>query len=143
MLDALVPMHAAATCFMAGVIWYVQLVHYPLFRHVDRARFPVFQRAHEMRTTWIVAPAMTLELVSAVAVTVLGWSQLRRSLLLAGLGLIALIWFSTAFLQVPRHRVLESGFDDSAHRFLVVSNWVRTTAWSARAVIALLLLELP
>ena len=132
--------HVAATLFMTGLIWFVQLVHYPLFLHVDRRDFARFQRAHETRTTRIVAPAMLLELGAAIAVTVTGWSRLDSGLLLANLGLLAIIWLSTALLQVPRHRVLESGYDRSAHHHLTVSNWVRTAAWSARAILALLIL---
>ena len=30
--EYLLLLHAAATCYMCGVIWFVQLVHYPLFR---------------------------------------------------------------------------------------------------------------
>ncbi len=33
---------------------------------------------------------------------------------LAGLGLVALIWASTVLLQVPRHTTLGSGFDREA-----------------------------
>jgi len=47
---------------------------------------------------------------------------------------------STGFWQVPAHRRLEGGFDVATHRRLVQTNWVRTVAWSARAVIALALL---
>jgi len=32
--------HAAMTLFMVGVIWFVQIVHYPLFRGVGEARDP-------------------------------------------------------------------------------------------------------
>jgi hypothetical protein len=54
-----------------------------------------------------------------------------------GFGLLVLIWLSTIVLQVPRHTVLGKGFDTAAHRQLVVSNWVRTAAWSARSVLVL------
>jgi hypothetical protein len=38
------------------------------------------------------------------------------------------------------HRRLERGFDADAHRRLVLGNWVRTVAWTARGVILLLIL---
>jgi hypothetical protein len=131
----------AATAFLAGLIWFVQVVHYPLFSHVDRSGFPRFQKAHEARTTWVVGPAMSVELAAAVAVAVLGASELPRTLLGGGLLLLIVIWLSTLLLQVPRHRILESGFDDPAHRFLVASNWVRTIAWTTRLPIAAWLLH--
>ena len=35
-MPLLLQLHALATIFMAGVIWFVQVVHYPLFRAVGR-----------------------------------------------------------------------------------------------------------
>jgi hypothetical protein len=52
-------------------------------------------------------------------------------------GLVGIIWLSTAFLQVPMRRRLAAGFDDDAHRRLVSLNWIRTTAWSVRGLLAL------
>lgn len=138
-LEAIAGVHAAATLFLTGVIWFVQVVHYPLFHHVDRAQYGRFQRAHEARTTRIVGPAMAVELVAAIALTTLGWNRLAHPSLILGLLLLAVIWLSTALLQVPRHRVLEAGYDPQAHRFLTTSNWVRTGAWSTRSALAVLL----
>jgi hypothetical protein len=59
---------------------------------------------------------------------------------LIGVGLLAIIWLSTAALQVPIHRRLLDGYDEAAVARLVRSNWVRTLAWTARAYIALSLL---
>jgi hypothetical protein len=56
---------------------------------------------------------------------------------LIGLSLVAVVWLSTALLQVPRHRTLGSGFDRRAWSVLVLSNWVRIVAWSARGVLVL------
>jgi hypothetical protein len=55
----------------------------------------------------------------------------------AGLGLLAVIWLSTALLQSPRHRELGAGFDAASHRFLVASNWLRTACWSVRGLVVL------
>lgn len=136
-LDATLLVHAAATLFMTGVIWFVQLVHYPLFAGVDAASFCAYEREHQRRTTWVVAPAMLVELATAAAIV-----ALRPTWTLAWLGvaLVALLWALTAFVQVPCHQRLESAFAASAHARLVRTNWLRTIAWSARGVIALLML---
>jgi hypothetical protein len=57
--------HTAATLTMLGVILVVQLVHYPLFRHVGAASYATYQAEHVRRITWIVAPLMTTELATA------------------------------------------------------------------------------
>jgi len=132
--------HAAATLFMTGLIWFVQLVHYPLFDRVGTAGFPAFQAEHMRRTTWVVGPPMLVEAVSAV---LLWWSAPDRVpgwIHVAGLGLLVLIWGSTAFLQVPCHARLARGFDAETHRRLVRSNWIRVAGWTARTPMALWLL---
>jgi hypothetical protein len=56
---------------------------------------------------------------------------------LAGLALVVLIWLSTALLQAPRHSALAHGFDDRTVTGLVLYNWIRTIAWTARGLLAL------
>lgn len=61
----------------------------------------------------------------------------RLSSVWLGLGLLAIIWLSTLFMQVPLHNLLAQGFDPSVHHKLVTSNWLRTIAWSARGLVIL------
>jgi hypothetical protein len=56
---------------------------------------------------------------------------------LVGLALVGMIWGSTALLQVPRHTTLGSGFDRTALSGLVLTNWLRTAAWSVRGALVL------
>ena len=35
-----------ASLFMTGVIWFVQIVHYPLFANVSRSAFAEYERRH-------------------------------------------------------------------------------------------------
>jgi hypothetical protein len=114
------------------VIWFVQIVHYPLFGRVGAANFRAYEREHARRTGWVVGPAMVVELALALALTTRG-----GALVWAGLALLAVIWASTAFVQVPLHRRLEQEADTAAQRSLVRTNWIRTAAWTARAVIAM------
>ena len=127
-------LHLAATWFMTGIIWFVQVVHYPLFAAAAGPAFAAYHRGHLSRVTWIVAPAMLVELATGV---LLAWqppAALPRWILLAGLALLAVIWLSTVVVQVPEHDRLREGFDAVAHRRLVTLNWIRTVAWSARAL---------
>jgi len=128
--------HAASTLAMAGLIWFVQIVHYPLMGAVGSREFVAYEQAHTRRTTWVVGPLMLAEAVTA------GMLALARpgTLTLAGAALLAVIWLSTAALQVPLHRRLSSGRSDAAIASLVRGNWIRTAAWTARAAIALALL---
>lgn len=131
---------AAATWFMAGLGWIVQVVHYPLFEAVGSEGFVEYHRRHSERITPIVLPAMSIELITA------GWLLFSRppgtamALVVAGFLLAASSWLATGLLAVPRHAELGLGFDALAHRRLVRSSWLRTIAWSAHGVVVAVLL---
>ena len=136
--------HAFATLAMTGLIWFVQIVHYPLFARAAESGDRVwigYERAHQTRTTVVVMPLMLTELATAA------WLALSRpvgvdaGLLLGGLALLGVVWAATFFVAVPLHHRLSRGFDARAHRALVLTNWIRTAAWTARGVIALAVLE--
>ncbi len=126
----------AATGFMTGLIWFVQLVHYPMMAGWPHDDFGRWELAHRDRTGPVVIPPMLAE--GGVA----AWLLIRRPRGVAawlpplGLGLLAGIWASTFFLQVPCHLQLSTGWDTATHRFLVESNWIRTVLWTARLGVA-------
>ena len=140
-MNAILLVHAGATCFMAGLIWFVQIVHYPLFARVSTAHFAGYARAHQARTTGVVAPVMLVEAATAVVIVLSPPPGDAPAIAWIALALLAIAWLSTALVQIPSHRRLETGFAAPAHRRLVASNWIRTVAWSARAAIALWLLR--
>ncbi len=133
----LVLAHVFATLTMFGVIWVVQLVHYPLFAGVGADGFADYEAAHQARITFVVLPAMLLELGTALALVWLRPEAVPGWLAWTGLGLVGVVWVSTAVVQVPLHTALSAGFDGDAHARLVASNWVRTAAWTARAALVL------
>jgi hypothetical protein len=124
--------HAAATWAMTGLIWFVQVVHYPLFAAVGPAGFAAFHAAHSRLTTLVVGPLMLVEAAGAV------WIALERPAVDAWLGvaLLAVVWGTTFFVSVPRHNLLAAGFDAAVIDSLVATNWIRTIAWTARAAVA-------
>jgi hypothetical protein len=121
----------AATWFMVGLIWMIQLVHYRQFPLVGRDGWTAYHRDHSRRISWIVVPVMLIEAASAVALAVATPSALTW----AGVGLVALIWLSTACLQVPLHRRLANEFDEAACCRLTAGNWVRTILWTSRGLL--------
>jgi len=132
--------HLASTLFMIGLIWFVQIVHYPLLGRIAANDVPEYEQAHTRLTTWVVGPPMLAELVSGVLLLwyrPVGVSMLPVCL---GLALLAVIGCSTQFLQIPCHRRLSRAYDPDVHRRLVQSNWIRTVAWSLRGVLVLWML---
>lgn len=121
----------ALTAAMAGVLWVVQLAVYPLFDAVGTAGFTAYHRRYSRAVTWVVAPLMLAEAASALALVRQG---VRGPLFLGSLATLATIWVMTFSVQVPLHRRLARGYDATAHRLLVLTNWFRTALWTARAI---------
>ena len=141
MVDSLLLLHTAATLYMTGLIWFVQVVHYPLFLEIDGDAFRQYSASNQRRTALVVAPAMLLEAVTAIGLVALFPAGPERVAAWVGLGLLSAIWLSTAFVQVPLHRRLLGGYDRHTIEQLIHSNWFRTFAWTLRAVLALWLLR--
>ncbi len=129
--------HMAATLSMVGVIWFVQVVHYPLFRSVGRANFVVYENQHTRRIGWLVGALMPIEALTGLALVIAPPESLSAALPLLGLILIAALWATTWLVQVPLHRSLSRGFDETLHVRLTNSNWIRTAMWTGRGLLVL------
>jgi len=132
MIDHIETAQIFATIFLVGLIWFVQLVHYPLFTLVGYS--PTFYFEHQRRTSWIVVPIMILELGSSAVLFFLRQSLIDQ----IGLALIIAIWISTIMLQMPCHHSLLRGYSSAVIKRLIRTNWLRTILWSFRAAILLL-----
>ena len=126
--------HLVATVFMVGLIWFVQVVHYPLFNRISGDASIQYAAEHQRRTAWVVGLPMLVEGITTL------WLFLDpingRLLPLVG-GLVLLkIHLSTIFLQIPLHKKLSQGYEREVVRKLVATNWVRTIGWTIRAAIA-------
>lgn len=124
--------HFAVTWFLVGLIWVVQVVHYPLFDWVSPERFTEFSRAHGVAITPLVGPMMVVELGLASVSWLSDWRSWPMAL---ALGLVIFIWAVTFFVSVPLHEQLGLGFSAEAHQKLVTTNWLRTVAWSIKALL--------
>ena len=131
--------HLVSTLFMAGLIVFVQVVHYPLMAKVGATSWVAYETEHTVRTGWVVIPPMFAELFSAFWIFTDASTERTQGGALLGLVLFAVIGLSTAILQAPAHKELSRGYDDKVHRRLVRSNWIRTFAWLARVPIAVTL----
>jgi hypothetical protein len=138
-----VHLHCGVTLFLVGLIWIIQLVHYPLMAYVDSSRFGEFEKEHCQRIGRVVAPAMLLEgfLSCMVCFQAAFYTSESMPLFfsLAGLVLLGVIWISTFAIQVPIHNRLSKGYSAEHIERLVQTNWIRTIAWTLRSPIAMYL----
>lgn len=132
--------HLVSTAAMMGLIWFVQVVHYPLFDAVGPQEFVAYEAAHIQRTSWVVGPFMAAEGLTALWIAGLVRSEVGTVMPLIGLGLLAVVHLSTVVLQVPAHGLLSTGYDAEQVSRLVATNWIRTVGWTARAVLAAMMM---
>lgn len=124
-----------AACYMTGVIWVMQFVQYPLFKWVGTAGFAEYEALHCRWITPVVGPPMLLEVAAALYMWLYPPAWVPKWALFVLMGLLGLIWFATALFSVPLHGVLAQGFDLKTYHHLLNTNWLRTFAWTARALL--------
>jgi len=132
MPNAIVIANLLVTGYLTGLIWCIQIVHYPLFAEVGQAAFPRYHLRHTGRITAVVAAPMVAELLLSAALVFAHPATFPSTLAWACAALSLLTWLSTAVLSVPLHGLLGTGYDARAIDRLVATNWPRTVAWSAR-----------
>jgi len=135
MPEFLLLLSLASSCYMTGLIWFVQRVHYAQFPGVGLEGWTDYHARHTRATGTVVAPIMLVEIASAMALLVIRPDGMPAWTAWTGAALVAVVWASTFFLQVPAHLKLGVGFDAGQCWKLLVTNWIRTVAWTARAAV--------
>ena len=133
--------NAAAALVMTGVIWMVQVVVYPAFRLVAAGDWHAYHDAHSRRITFVVGPAMLVELGTSIALVagaapsaVPGWEPLAA--LVATLVAVGM----TGGVHSPDHGRLGRGYDARLVDRQIRLGWVRTAAWTAHGALAIAML---
>lgn len=133
-------LHAAAACYMTGLVWFVQVVHYPLLHRVGASGFGRYEQGHARRTSPVATPVMLFELATGAWLALEPPPAIGAPLLWLNAALLGVIWVSTFALQRPAHRRLADGYHVDAVNGLIAGNWVRTAVWTARAALLLAML---
>ncbi len=130
-IEILSDVHFLSTSLMVGIIWVIQLLHYPTFHFIKESNYVEFQHFHMQRISFIVVPAMILELLSAFMLVY----YIRSNLLTVCLIILLVIWLITFVFFTKLHQSLLGGYDKIIVDKLVQINWSRTVLWSLRLII--------
>lgn len=130
----------AATLVMVGVIWFVQIVHYPLLAIVPMDAASSTALIHQRRTAYVVGLPMAVEGVSTLALLGAVPDEVWWWMPWLGGVLLAVALGSTVLLSVPRHAQMAQNPTPEIGRSLVCTNWPRTIAWSLRGVLGIIML---
>lgn len=133
MFEIILISNILASFFLAGLIWFIQIVHYPAFTKVKADNFQSFHRFHVSKTGFVVIPPMLAELGTSIWLTIAFEKLWIYNAI--GLALVIGIWLSTFVVQVRIHKKLQNQKFEQFVPRLVTSNWIRTVLWSAKAAI--------
>ncbi len=135
--QAFLLIETAATTFMAGALWTMQILNYPLLALVGDDALAKYEAAHNRRFGLVVIPGVLVATAASVGLlvsrprTVPVWGPICE------LALVVMVIASTAAFQGRYHGALARGSDARTHQALVRTNWLRVAAWSAAGLIAL------
>lgn len=134
-LRSLLLIQLLVSAAMTGIIWFVQVAIYPLFGKISEGNFDAYHAHYMDIVPLVIAPLMLIEAATCAACFFLGD---KKTFFLPS-ALLGIAWLSTAFIQVPQHEALTLATVSG----LVVSNWIRTAAWTIRTgLLAALLIRL-
>jgi hypothetical protein len=129
----------AATWTMVGVIWFVQVVHYPLLAVVGVGRASEIAIEHQRLTAQVVGLPMAVEGVSTLVLLTVRPSGVFWVWPWAAAVLLAIALGSTVLLSVPLHAQMASDPTLEIGHRLVRTNWPRTVAWTLRGLVLIVM----
>ncbi len=123
-----------------GLIWTIQLVHYPSMRYISKDKFPEYHNFHSIRISILAMPLMLAELVTSIMLWYQNLNNAIQAIFLINLIIVVLIWFSTFLIQVPLHNALSKEKNTEKLSKLIYTNWIRTILWTSRSILMILFL---
>lgn len=134
MVDVNLLLDVFASWTMVGLIWFVQIVHYPLLSIVPLQAASAVAEEHQRRTAWVVMVPMAVQGFTSLAL--LRWVPVGVTWWLpwCNAACVGIALASTVLLSVPRHARMAANPDEKVGRELVLTNWPRTIAWSASGI---------
>ena len=123
-----------------GLIWTIQLVHYPSMRYIPKDKFQEYHNFHSTKISILAMPLMFAELATSIMLWCQNLNNAIQTLFLINLIIVVLIWLSTFLIQVPLHNALSKEKNTEKLSKLISSNWIRTLLWSTRSFLMILFL---
>jgi hypothetical protein len=125
-----------STGLLTGIIWTVQVVHYPLMAQVGADEHVAYAKAHAPRMAAVVMLPWSVQGASVAWLLTVRPDGVAFAAIAAAAVAAATTVVVTLVASIPAHGQLQHGPDAVAHRRLVRSNWLRTAAWTTHLVLA-------
>lgn len=122
------------TWVVVGIMWFLQVVHYPLYRKIKEG-FVEYERAHIRRAALLIGPIMLIEVITAILLIGASTEGTLTKLAGANLIILILIWLSTFLFQLNQHQKLSVRFSLKIVQRLIHCNWIRTLLWTLKGLV--------
>lgn len=137
--------HVFVCILLTAVMWYLQVVHFPLLRFVGTDHFVEYYSELKMKNTLLFFPLFSLEIFTSIALllsfTMVSefTASVQNQFFLVGFSLILLFILHLVNFQMIRPTLssLQKNSDLKIHQKLVRLQWIRTLGWTIRMVILL------
>ena len=128
-LDSTTIVHAFAVFALFGLIWTIQLVHYPMFKYVEAPHWPRAHTAHSRNMTFLVFPLMLIELLTCLQLVIENGDLIN----IVSLSCCLLTWLFTLVIFLPLHQRVAVRPIPNLLALLTRLNWLRTIVWTISA----------
>lgn len=132
-------MQLVCSWMMIGIIWFMQLVHYPLYAKIKEG-FIEYERSQIRRVAFLVGPIMLIEAITSIILVGVAPIGIQTKLAALNLILLIFIWISTFLFLMGTHQKLSIRFSKKVLHVLIASNWIRAILWTMKGFLIILMI---
>lgn len=127
--------HILLCIAVTAIVWFMQVVHYPLLGYVDADRWEEYREKRRTLTVMITYPLMAFEALTGFTLILLAtqspaYPYLAFSLVL----LVGLLIYTFMYLNPQLKKITGPGDADGQKKFIKL-HWIRTAGWSLRLLL--------
>jgi len=125
-----------AAAFLAGLMWFAQIVHYPLFTSIEKKSFIEYSILQLKRTNYLFYIPMLLEGAFSLLFIFDYPNVVSEFVPIICLAISTGAWLISFGKIAPLlDKLNDEGLDKEVVEELVKLNWVRTLCWSLKVLI--------
>lgn len=125
---------------VTAILWFMQVVHYPLFAFVDKTRWSEFTERKRRQTMMILYPLMAFEALTGITLILMASQSATYIFLALEVGLLAVLHIYNFMYFNALVKKITGPEDSLNHQRCVKMHWIRTAGWSLRLVLLIFII---
>ncbi len=126
----------AAASYLAGLFWYVQIVHYQLFNYIDKKSFIEYYIYQQKKSAFTIFIPMLLEGAFSILLAFDSPYNITPLIPFICLCLSTGMWLITFSHIAPlQDKLISDGLDKDTVKKLIEVNWLRTIGWTVKTLL--------